>query len=489
MAGPAKSVRTGNPYVDGLIRGGQWDSGHITYGFTASSGDYLDSYAGGEAKAGFLPFSPFHQQQVRAILEQWSAVANLTFAEVAGPVADIRFGVTLRDTGAQGQQDDPPAWAYTLEGDTSAREAGDVWMTSLVHDRASPERGLYGYFTLLHEIGHALGLDHTHGGAVEMPLDKDSMEWSVMSYRSFAGAQFTYENETSSYAQSPMAYDIVAIQHLYGANYAHNSGNTVYRWDPDTGRGFVNGRAGHAPAGNVVFETVWDGGGTDTFDFRRYIESLDIDLRPGRASNLGDAQTPLLSYRDIDGPGGVQNGINARGSVYAAFDHGNGRALIENAYGGEGDDRIVGNTARNMLAGSDGKDRISGNEGNDTLKGGSGNDALAGGAGSDVLYGGSGRDAFRFGATDMGRRDVIMDFRKGQDRIDLRSLDANEHRKGDQAFKFIGTDAFHGKAGELRVSESGRSVWADTDGDGDADLSIALSLKGVVTLSRSDFLL
>ncbi|QSV61448.1 MAG: hypothetical protein HEQ26_00425 [Dolichospermum sp. DL01] len=63
---------------------------------------------------------------------------------------------------------------------------------------------------------------------------------------------------------------------------------------------------------------------------------------------------------------------------------------IENAIGGLGNDRLIGNTLNNLLDGG---------AGNDTLAGGAGNDTLVGGLGTDNLVGGAGNDQFVFNGT------------------------------------------------------------------------------------------
>ena len=78
-----------------------------------------------------------------------------------------------------------------------------------------------------------------------------------------------------------------------------------------------------------------------------------------------------------------------------------------------------------------------GQGGNDTLDGGVGNDLLYGGAGRDVLVGGSGKDNFIFKSAAESRGssiDTIKTFDRGQDHIDLRSIDANTKVGGNQAF-------------------------------------------------------
>ncbi|MGC9420885.1 MAG: M10 family metallopeptidase C-terminal domain-containing protein, partial [Rhodovulum sp.] len=77
----------------------------------------------------------------------------------------------------------------------------------------------------------------------------------------------------------------------------------------------------------------------------------------------------------------------------------------------------------------------------------------------------------------------------GTDLIDLSAVDANANTVGDDAFVFIGTAAFSGTEGELRVEERFNSRWVlgDVDGDGIADLDVRMT--GTATLDASDFLL
>lgn len=128
------------------------------------------------------------------------------------------------------------------------------------------------------------------------------------------------------------------------------------------------------------------------------------------------------------------------------------------------------------------------------------NDVLRGFAGNDILTGGPGNDVFDFnrksesGLT-ASTRDRITDFKHLVDDIDLKSIDANSQKPADQAFKFIGTQPFHLLAGELhaiRIDNIGTAtdltlIEGDTNGDGVADFQI--ELKGLVTLTKADFVL
>lgn len=131
--------------------------------------------------------------------------------------------------------------------------------------------------------------------------------------------------------------------------------------------------------------------------------------------------------------------------------------------------------------------------GDDFVAGSAANDVIFGGLGADRLSGGSGADTFAYRyLTDSspGTQDLITDFASGLDRINLSALDASSQLKGNQSFTFIGSEAFTGHAGELRLDLSDplvTHIYADVDGDKIPDLQIDLS--GSIALQSSDFLL
>ena len=154
------------------------------------------------------------------------------------------------------------------------------------------------------------------------------------------------------------------------------------------------------------------------------------------------------------------------------------------------EDNINGGNGNDSLAGLGGNDTLIGVVGSDTLSGGPGNDTLTGGAGADRLTGGTGSDKFVFNTTAETSGDTIVDFHHSEgDHIDLSGIDANLYIVGNQAFTFIGTQAFHSAPAELRyaVTASGVTISGDVDGDGVADFSI--NVAGVSSLVSSDFIL
>jgi serralysin len=346
--------------MDGVMSGGKWAVSGLTFSFPTSASSYGSGYGSGEPGNGFEAFNAAQQIAVREVLKQYSAVTNLTFTEIAETStqhADLRFA----ESNAPGT-----AWAYYP---TTRAEGGDAWFNHTNYN--SPVKGNYAYTTILHEMGHALGLKHAHetsGSFGAMPVGSDGMEFTVMSYRSYVGGSTTtgYTNETWGYAQSLMQADIAALQKMYGANFSTNSGDTVYSWSATTGVMSINNVAQSAPGGNKILQTVWDGGGADTYDFSNYATSLAIDLQPGAWTTTSTAQLAKLHY----------NGTQvARGNIANALLYNNDqRSLIENANGGSGNDTIVGNAAANNLKGNGGSDRLTGGVGNDALDGGAGAD-------------------------------------------------------------------------------------------------------------------
>ena len=125
---------------------------------------------------------------------------------------------------------------------------------------------------------------------------------------------------------------------------------------PNTGQAFIDGVGQGAPAGNKIFMTLWDGGGSDTYDFSNYATNLTVNLAPGGWTTTSATQLASL------GGGHIAIGNIANALLY----QGNTASLIENAIGGSGNDTITGNSADNHLTGGAGNDVLDGGTGNDT---------------------------------------------------------------------------------------------------------------------------
>ena len=161
-----------------------------------------------EAATNFNAFTTVQQDAVRKVLANYSSVANLTFTEVT-ETSTQHADAPLRRVG------------FAEYGLGLLSEHGEPGRRCLVqqfeHYYDKPVSGNYAYLTMLHETGHALGLKHPHevkGSFGAMPLDHDSLEYTVMSYRSYVGGSddAATRNGSTSYPQTLMMYDIAAIQ-------------------------------------------------------------------------------------------------------------------------------------------------------------------------------------------------------------------------------------------------------------------------------------
>jgi serralysin len=183
---------------------------------------------------------------------------------------------------------------------------------------------------------------------------------------------------------------------------------------------------------------------------------------------------------------------------------------IENLTGTNFDDTLVGNGAANLIqgaggadeiSGGGGADRLSGNGGNDKLDGGANADTLIGSLGVDKLTGGSGADLFQYfgfasltspgdSGVGLGKRDVVTDFVKGVDKIDLHFVDAQTsvNHLGNQDFSFVGGNAFSAE-GQVRVFTEGGNTIVQASNDGDLLPEAEIQLTGVFNLAAGDFVL
>ena len=313
-------------------------------------------------------------QQDAAInaIQAWANVANISFARVqdnANTVGDIRFAFSSAESLADW-------WGYASYPNSYWPSGGDIWIN---HEHANDKdwsKGGKNYSSLLHEIGHTLGLKHPFAGTVRLSSIDDTNLYTVMSYTDAPKnvyASAGYVNGEYGWLryyvepETPMVLDIAAIQHLYGKNNSYRSGDDLYTFDPST----------------PFFRTIWDGGGEDTISLEGFDSGCVVSLVPGSFSSIR-----IKPASDNGGRTPTYDGTNNLGIAY--------ECIIENVIGGNSSDSITGNDESNELLGMRGDDQIYGLAGDDSLYGGEGNDTFVGGTGDDYIEGGAGTDTILF---------------------------------------------------------------------------------------------
>jgi Ca2+-binding RTX toxin-like protein len=236
-----------------------------------------------------------------------------------------------------------------------------------------------------------------------------------------------------------------------------------------------------AAVASVLFEGDDTLTGSSKDDILRGYAGKDVLDGAGGADNLygGDGDDTYI----VDDPGDVVMELKNQGIdiVKASVDFTLSAFVESLTLTGSDDLSGTGNTLANKITGNSGANLLQGLGGADAINGGKGDDSIYGGTGLDGLTGGKGADSFFFelGDTGAGKKtaDTITDFHAAEgDRIELHAIDADTGSKGNQDFTFIGSAAFHHKAGELRFDKTSSDTWiyGDTNGDGKADLAIHL---------------
>lgn len=240
-------------------------------------------------------------------------------------------------------------------------------------------------------------------------------------------------------------------------------------------------------SGGAGTDTLEGGSGADRLDGGTGIDVLDGGLGNDIywVDNLGDT---IINEVAFSSGGGID-------TIYSTVDFTMNVNFEVLRLEGTDDLVGIGSSLGEALVGNAGANSLVGNFGNDVLWGRGGDDTLIGGHGSDTVVGQAGADVIVINdvvesQASVGGRDYINGFVNGTDLIDLSGVDADTGTAGDQAWVFVGTDAFSNTAGELRYQSYGGNwniISGDDDGDGVADLQIFVNQTS--TMFETDFVL
>jgi Ca2+-binding RTX toxin-like protein len=222
--------------------------------------------------------------------------------------------------------------------------------------------------------------------------------------------------------------------------------------------------------------------------------AVDNSGPTGTAALLDSAANPALGRSSIGGPTTDQRGDPRPAPPGTAPDI--GAFELQEAppvrLGTARGERLVGTADDEHLRGLGGDDHLFGRGAGDRLEGGRSNDRLHGDWDGDLLHGGQGADRFVFkrpAHSTADDQDLILEFsRREGDRLDLRALDGDALRSGDQPLKFVGRSEFEG-SGEVRFTEEFGHTVVEVNLDHDSEAELGFRLDRDVALHRSDFLL
>jgi Ca2+-binding RTX toxin-like protein len=277
---------------------------------------------------------------------------------------------------------------------------------------------------------------------------------------------------------------------------AHQSNNTgtfadgtfskfeIYRAQGDSGGFFFRGTDAseevYGSSTGDAGDSLFGGGGDDLLD-----GSFGADTLVGGTGNdtfYIDNRADIVKEKPGEGTDTIGTAFFSAGTYTMPTN-------IENLDVRFGGGSVIGNALDNMIDGNGSEQAIDGKDGDDTIVGGNGADKLTGGMGSDRFVYSDWSDSAT--STLWHNVDVITDFSQTEnDKIDLSPIDADPTTAGHQQFDFIGSNAFSGAIGELRVTmKNGETIVEASIDDPFHTIEMKIKFDHAPALAESDFIL
>lgn len=318
----------------------------IKYKFITNSNDA--ALATAADKKDFAVMSDKQMASVTSALNYISSLVNVTF-ELVNSGADINFGTNNQGNVSGGY----------ATGSNSAMTTNGVNLllnnTSSVN--TDPKQGDDGWETLVHEVGHTLGLKHpgaynAGGGVAPTPYlsaTDDNRRNTVMSYNDAIDVKNWTSVGNGSYSYSAinpstfMPLDILALQFLYGKN--------------TSGISLTNNSVGLSNFQKTSFTSQWLGMETLSstsdglsVDLSGVSASNIVDLRAGAFSSINIKET---SYNSLIGSAKSPQTFYNINNVGLSYD-----ASVSNLIGGSGNDVVYVSSNDVTIDGGGGTDKV-----------------------------------------------------------------------------------------------------------------------------------
>ena len=310
---------------------------------------------------------------IRSAFDAWSAAANIEFIQVEDPggaagstnFADIRIFFGFGD-GFGGNYDGLGFFPFP-----GSAIAGDILMDTTP---AFNSDNNYFFNLMLHEIGHAIGLDHeTRFPSIMNPV----INVNGLQTDDISGISSVYGNQDSL----PSTYEFASGQ------------SDVNITTSLEGLSIIGNSLDNNISGAQAAERFTGGTGNDTIDAGAGNDTVIAGLSDGDDTLTGGAGFDILDFSAVQGVvqinqlGGVITGSAGNDTLNDVFEQIIGSNFNDALSGGNGGDVLDGNDGNDQFFANGGDDLVRGGEGNDTVfhSTNDGNDRLMGGNGFDVL--------------------------------------------------------------------------------------------------------
>jgi len=228
----------------------------IRYTFSTASGLEDIDPANPSISGSVTAFNAVQQKLTRDAIAYIEALTGIDFVETPdGTAADIHFGyANIVGANTSGLCSWEHSYKYTSTSLVEYKVDAWVYLDNVEWGAMNADLtpGKDGYETLLHELGHALGLKHPFDDSPRLPTSLDSTVNTLMSYNSVGGPYQTFQQ-----------FDVAALNWLYGGDGLKGA----FGINSTSGGRYVHGTLGaDALTGTTANDTLRGDAGNDTVD-------------------------------------------------------------------------------------------------------------------------------------------------------------------------------------------------------------------------------